>query len=377
MIELTHDERAQQEFVLALNQYVQGTLARGSRQLCEAVIEPELGIEDVYANDNRQRLRQRMEQEELHRFWLAMMQIWQDMLWTCVGACVDRQLPALIEACRPGPEDVGSLSLDPDLPLPAYQAAVDNHSLPGGYHTEVQPDDVRQGAIYAQSANVYLLGQTGARHDYRGQTLTAHVLERFPAIEPARILDLGCLVGASTLAYCEQFPNAEIHAIDTSAPALRFGHGQAEAVHKAIHFSQQNAEDPDFPDGHFDLIVSHALLHETSRSATGRIFSACRRLLKPGGVMAHIEIPARREILSPWEYLRSSYEAFYNQEPFWNGLTEIDLTEMATREGFVDAAQGFQKTTANGRAGTKGFMPLEAGSMDLGNWFVMSARRGD
>ena len=91
--------------------------------------------------------------------------------------------------------------------------------------------------------------------------------------------------------------------------------------------------------------------------------------------MAHIEVPARIEVLSPWEYLRSSYEAFYNQEPFWNGITEMDLAALGRDTGFADAAQGFQRTTGDGRCGEPGFVGIDQGKLDLSNWFVMSARR--
>lgn len=384
LIDTTHDERARERFVLALNSWVQSGLAAGSQQLCARVVLPELGIAPAppLADRQRQALRQRMEQEPLHQFWLAMMQIWQDLLWRYVGQAVDRQLPALVEACRPRPGDLGTLALDPGLPLPRYQSAVDNHSLPGGYHAEVRDDDVRQGAIYARSANAYLLNRTGARHDYRGQTVIAHLLARWPELAteagaPRRILDLGCLVGASTLAYAEQFPGAEIHAIDTSAPALRFAHGLAERRGLAVHYHQQDAEHLAFPDDSFDMVVSHALLHETSRPAVAAILQECLRVLRPGGVTAHAEVPARVEVMSPWEQLRSGYEGWYNQEPFWNALTGLDVAGIARAAGFVDATQGFQQTATDGRrdAGVKRFVPVEQGTMDLGNWFVMSARK--
>ena len=64
----------------------------------------------------------------------------------------------------------------------------------------------------------------------------SHVLLRFPDCRMGDILDLGCLVGASTLAYAEQFPGARIEAVDTSAPALRFAHGMAEARGFAVHY---------------------------------------------------------------------------------------------------------------------------------------------
>lgn len=383
-IDVNHDERARQAFVLALNAWTQGTLAEGSRRFCEQVVQPELGIPGnlpVGRLDDAtlRALRRRMEQEPLHQAWLAMMQIWQDLLWRYMGQCVDRQLDGLVDRCRPRPGDRGSLTLDPELALPRYQAVVDNHSLPGGYHGESRPDDVRQGAIYSQSATVYLLNRTGARHDYRGQTVIAHLLGRWPGLEPRRILDLGCLVGASTLAYAGQFPDAEIHAVDTSAPALRFAHGLAEARGAAIHFHQQDAEHLRFPDDSFDMVVSHALLHETSRKAVEGIFRECHRVLKPGGVMAHAEVPARAEVMSPWESLRSGYEGWYNQEPFWNALTRLDLAGIATACGFAEARQGFQKTATDGRrdAGKVPFIPVEEGRLDLSNWFAVSARKPD
>lgn len=384
LIDRDHDERARERFVLALNGWVQAGLAAGSREVCARVALPELGLAAAspLADRDRQALRRRMEREPLHQYWLAMMQIWQDLLWRYLGQAVDRQLPALVEACRPRPGDLGTLELDPALELPRYQSAVDNHSLPGGYHAEVVDDDVRQGAIYAQSSNAYLLNRTGARHDYRGHTVIAHLLGRWPDLAtergaPRRILDLGCLVGASTLAYAEQFPAAGIHAVDTSAPALRFAHGLAESRGLAVHYHQQNAEHLAFPDDSFDMVVSHALLHETSQSAVKAILRECFRVLRPGGVTAHAEVPARVEVMSPWEQLRSGYEGWYNQEPFWNALTELDLAGIATAAGFTDAQQGFQQTATDGRrdAAVKRFVPVMDGTLDLGNWFLMSARK--
>ena len=93
--------------------------------------------------------------------------------------------------------------------------------------------------------------------------------------------------------------------------------------------------------------------------------------------MAHAEVPARVEVMSPWEYLRSAYEGLYNQEPFWNALTEADLVAVAERMGFLDSAQGFQRTMSDGRkmASPEAFVPVDQGKLDLSNWFAMSARK--
>ncbi len=378
MIELQHDERSRQLFALALNRYVQTTLAEGSQTRCEQIVEAQ-SLDARPDQEAKRALQQQMEAEPVHQYWLAMMQIWQDLLWRYCGEAVERQLERLNDACLPTAADQGSLRLNPDLEIPRYQAAVDNHSFPGGYHAETCADDVRQGAVYALSAKAYLLEQTGEEHDYRGQTLLGHILGRFPGFTPLRILDLGCLCGASTAVYSEQFPGAKVFAIDTSAPALRYGHGLAEQRGLAIHFSQQNAEATDFAGGSFDLIVSHALFHETSTAAAKNIFAECFRLLRPGGITAHIEVPAREEIMGPWEYLRSSYEGFYNQEPFWNALSRFDWVAVSQAVGFVDAAQGFQQTMSDGRrqADPAAFVPVSEGEFSLRNWFAMSARKPD
>jgi hypothetical protein len=48
-----------------------------------------------------------------------------------------------------------------------------------------------------------------------------------------------------------------------------------------------------------------------------------------------------------------------------------------TAAGFAEVAQGFQQTATDGRrdAGVKRFVPVAQGTMDLGNWFLMSARK--
>ena len=81
--------------------------------------------------------------------------------------------------------------------------------------------------------------------------------------------------------------------------------------------------------------------------------------------------------MSPWEQLRSGYAGWYNQEPFWNALTELDLAGIATAAGFAEVAQGFQQTATDGRrdAVVKRFVPVAQGTMDMGNCFLLAARK--
>src|SRR3546814_19104901 len=86
----------------------------------------------------------------------------------------------------------------------------------------------------------------------------------------------------STLPYVDAYPEAEVHAIDLSAPSLRFAHARAESLGKAVHFRQANAEHAPYGDGSFDLVVSHILLHELSCGALDRVRSEERSAGKEG-----------------------------------------------------------------------------------------------
>ena len=119
-------------------------------------------------------------------------------------------------------------------------------------------------------------------------------------------------------------------------PQLRYGHARAEALGVAVHFSQQNAERTDFPDGSFDLVLSHIMLHETARGALSRILGECRRLLRPGGLMLHLEIPRGRTVLENFLY---NWESWNNNETFGQYMTHLDLAALAREQQQTDAGR--------------------------------------
>jgi ubiquinone/menaquinone biosynthesis C-methylase UbiE len=110
-----------------------------------------------------------------------------------------------------------------------------------------------------------------------------------PDFAPAEILDLGCGVGHATLAYAAAFPGAVLHGLDCGAAMLRYGHRRAEGLGIPVHFRQGDAEHTPYPDASFDLATSHIVLHETSTRVLPAILKECHRLLRPGGVMLHID----------------------------------------------------------------------------------------
>jgi ubiquinone/menaquinone biosynthesis C-methylase UbiE len=169
--------------------------------------------------------------------------------------------------------------------------------------------------------------------EYQGRATLAYIKERYPDINPKRILDLGCTIGNSTLPYVDAFPDAEIYAIDVGAPSLRYAHARAECFGKKVHYMQQSAEGTEFPDGHFDLVVSHGLLHETATQATKNILKEANRLLAPGGVTMHAD-PQFDIGLNLHDQFMHDWDTRNNAEPYWGKLHDLEPRDLMRDAGF-------------------------------------------
>ena len=343
MAKANHDEFARQAFVTSLKRHISSTITPGNKVEMEKRAIPAFKKRHKRAPKNRSELRKAMERGPHHQIWGSLMRTAQELMWESVGDTVDRQLDQLIRKARGGKKPLGSLRLDADLEIPRYISQVDIHCMPGGYNTEVAPDDVRAGAIYDRGAFLYHLGQRGM--DDNGRLLVAFILGEHSGLAPKRILDMGCTVGHATTALCDFFPDAETHAIDFGAPLLRYAHARAEAMGRAIHFTQANAEETGFEDDTFDLVVSSNLMHETSTRALPRIFAECRRILRPGGVTAHMEVPVRYADMELYDQVMRGWQTHYNAEPFWDAACSTNLVSMARKAGLTKARDGYLKRT--------------------------------
>lgn len=102
-----------------------------------------------------------------------------------------------------------------------------------------------------------------------------------------------------------------MHGIDVGGPQVRYAHGRAESLGVAAHFSQQDATATDFPDGHFDLVVSILLTHECPQPVIRALFKEAHRLLAPGGFTMHDGGAANSADPFEHQLLRGSREAVY------------------------------------------------------------------
>ncbi len=334
----SHDERTRQDFAKGLRGYVQNRMLPGLTLLHRKVAAE--AARDDRALADRHAIRERMVKEPYFQAYAATNRGAQELLWASVIDSVEREMPRLEREAVRLEGSVGSLTLDPTLEVPRYVAALDIHCMPGGYASAADPQQIAAGALYDRGVYLYSMGYIGPMNDDMGRSVGNYVRRNLHGFAPNRILDLGCTTGHSTLPYKGLFPDAEVWGIDVAAPQVKYAHLRAAGLGVDVHFAQMNAERTSFPDGHFDLVVSHILLHETSGRAMPRIFDECFRLLAPGGWMIHADLPPF-DLMDPFTQFILDNETHYNNEPFWGAMRELDQVALATHAGFPEGGTRF------------------------------------
>ena len=329
-----HDELARETFVRALKSHISTEVTPGVRELYAHRVLPRYQQEMGVPPRDRETVRRAMEPEPYYQLWSSVRRASQDLLWNVVADSIGRQLDDLRARAERTGRTLGSLELDPDFVLPWYFWGIDIHAMPGGYRGEYVPD-VTAGALYDRGVYVYAMGQMGELNDDYGQSVVNNYLKTVHKdFRPRRILEIGCGVGNSTLPYVDAYPEAEVHGIDVGAALLRYAHGRAESLGRKVHFAQRNGEDTGFPSGHFDLVVSHILLHEMPPEAVRAVLRECHRLLAPGGMMIHADFPGYAG-LDPLVQFLIDWDTWNNNEPFWGPMRDMDLVQAARDAGFT------------------------------------------
>ncbi|WP_448585314.1 methyltransferase domain-containing protein [Thermaurantiacus sp.] len=332
----THDERARQDFAKAMKGFVQQGLLPGLAGVFQGRAAHVFAKAHGRPPADRHDIRRAMVADPYFQHYAATNRIAQELLWDSVIDTIERELPELnARAAELSAASRAPLETDPDFPTPRYVTAIDIHCMPGGYAGEVAPGDISTGALYDRGVYLYAMGYMGPMNDDMGRSVVNWLKRNLPDFAPERILDMGCTVGHSTLPYKEGFPGAEVTGIDVAAPQVRYAHARAAGLGLEVGFLQRNAEATGFPDAHFDLVVSHILLHETSGKAMPAIFRECFRILKPGGIMIHADLPPF-DRMDPFAQFILDNETWYNNEPFWGAMRELDQLALARAAGFPE-----------------------------------------
>jgi hypothetical protein len=94
-------------------------------------------------------------------------------------------------------------------------------------------------------------------------------------------------------------------------------------------------------------VVSSNLFHETARGALGNILRETRRVLRPGGIFAHMEVPVRYADMSLLDQVLRGWQTFYNAEPFWDGICSTDVVAAAKEAGLDKVRAGYVRRSAD------------------------------
>ena len=331
------DENARQEFVSCLRGYILVDMATTMNRHYEKEVAPQFEREHKRPPEDGVEVHQAMKSALYFKFYSSIRCNTQEMVWRSVVPVVERNLDGLIEQALQLKADEGqssgSLSLDSDLRVPQNVSQIDVHLAPGSYHTEYAPDDVAAGAIYDNGLNIFAANLMGANLDDIGESMSNYVRLKYPDFHPTKILDCGCTIGHNSAAWGKTFQDATVHAIDVSAPLLRYGNARAQSQGASIQFEQMNATALIYENESFDVVFSSMFLHELPLKDIRAFMAEAYRVLKPGGLFLNMELPPNNQ-MKPYDSFYLDWDCYYNQEPFYKNFRDQDYEKLCTSAGF-------------------------------------------
>jgi SAM-dependent methyltransferase len=121
---------------------------------------------------------------------------------------------------------------------------------------------------------------------------------RLRADPPARIADVACGMGWSSIAMARAYPTVSVHGfdLDEDAIAAARGHAEREGVSERVGFSVSDASDPGLA-GRFDLVTILEALHDMTRPVEA--LRVARTMLAEGGSVLVGDEPVGETFTAP------------------------------------------------------------------------------
>lgn len=337
-----HDETARLAFVGSLKKYINFDLEQTLAEVFDAQLVP---TTDAPPQD-RKAAAELLDSHPLYHLWGTLTFHSQNLMWDAVQVTTDRTIDdqlALFENLSGAPETGGSMALSEELLVKAPISTTEIHRQPGGYWRERRPNDIEAAMNYSGTVELYRIAKgmaAGERPsaDAIGRFVTAVARKYAPELQPAAVLDMGCGTGEQTLAYKREFPDAEVTGIDCARPFIRFAHAHAESEGVPVHFAEMDAGKTGFADESFDLIVSIIMFHETTKAQVQDIARECWRLLRPSGLVLHLDVPYQPDRIPLIKQVTNDWQVRHNGEPFWTGFAALNMSQEFAAAGFGEHA---------------------------------------
>ena len=189
-------------------------------------------------------------------------------------------------------------------------------------------------AAYAVHAKIW--PELGAKGDINLRQSYHQILQEKLTSPPKTIVDLGCGVGMSTLALQDIYPQAQITGVDLSPYFLAvasYRTSQKQNNSNNINWLNVAAEDTGLPDNSCDLVSACLVFHELPLSAAQNIILEARRILRPGGHLAIMDMNPRSQIFRKMPpYILTLLKS---TEPYLDQYFELDITQTLLQSGFT------------------------------------------
>ncbi len=326
------DEVARGRFVSGIRSLILNDLASDMREGYEKRAVPAFKKEHGRAPETSRDVHEALRGDPAFNIYSVMRVQAQKMVWASVADSVERESERLAKEVAKVGDAADGLELNPSLDIPRNVSAVDVHLLPGSYTRG--DDSLEVGAIYDRGLAVFSMGLMGANLDDIGLSMSQYIKLRFPDFAPARILDTGCTIGHNTLPWKQAYPEAEVVAIDAAPGPLAYGSARAKMQKQDVLFQQMCADDLAYEDESFDIVWSSMFLHELSKKQRAKCFEEAYRVLKPGGLLVHMELPPNDQ-MNPFDGFYLDWDSYYNNEPYSKGYRDEIPSDLTTRAGFA------------------------------------------
>ncbi|MBE9004098.1 class I SAM-dependent methyltransferase [Fortiea sp. LEGE XX443] len=217
---------------------------------------------------------------------------------------------------------------NPQLSYPDYYLtsfhAYENGNLSWQAAFEVEP------AAHAVHAKIWPGAE--AQGDRQLRQSYHDILKQSLSQEPQDIIDMGCSVGLSTFALQAVYPQAKVTGLDLSPYFLAVANYRAQQRQANINWVHAIAESTGLPDASFDLVSIFLMCHELPQVPTRQIFAEARRLLRPGGYLAIMDMNPKSEIYKKMPtYILTLLKS---TEPYLDEYFALDIEQILIEAGF-------------------------------------------